>query len=107
MIEKESIARDAPWVALLNLEKGYGDGFVNLKSGATKVTNAGIGISDGADSGKNWSRTYIRQTPAQLVPGDRFEERTVFLLFRCSREGPLDSFLQLGEEIRTKFAGVP
>lgn len=60
LLEKEPIAYDAPWVAFVNLEKGYAYGFVNLECKAAKTVNAAIGISDGANNGKYWSRSLIR-----------------------------------------------
>ena len=103
LLEKEPIAADAPWVVFLNLEKGYGYGFVNLESRATKTVNAGTGISDGAQNGKYWSRRWISQADTPLAPGDRFEERIAYVLFRCSKDKPLDDFFDWEGQIRQRF----
>lgn len=104
LLRREPIAFDAPWVVFLNLDKGYGYGFVMLEGRATKTVNPGIGISDGANNGKYWSRRAIGgrvETP--LVVGDRFEERTAYVLFRCSKDRPLDEFFEWEREIRQRF----
>jgi hypothetical protein len=111
LLRDEPIAFEAPWLAFLNLEKGYGYGFVMLESRATKKSSPGIGISDGSNpSGKYWSRRIISggadggQTP--LVPGDQFEERTAYVLFRCSKDEPLDELFVWEEEIRRRFGST-
>lgn len=103
LLEKEPIAFDAPWVAFLNLEKGYGYGFVSLECKASRTTNPIIGISDGADNGKYWSRRFIGPDATALAPGDRFEERTAYILFSCSKEKPLDEFFDWEKQIRKRF----
>src|SRR5688572_30765565 len=65
-----------------------------------------VGISDGADNGKCWSRRWISRTDTPLVPGDQFEERTAYVLFRCSREKPLEDFFNWERQIRKRF-GTP
>lgn len=105
LLEKEGIAFEAPWVAFLNLDKGYGYGFIKLDSTATKTNNPGIGISDGADNGKYWSRVIIRgETP--LEPGDRFEERSAYVLFRTSKDKPLAEFFDWEKKIRAKHGAA-
>lgn len=101
LIQTEPIPFDAPWVVFLNLEKGYGYGFVMLDVKQSKTVNAGLGISDGADNGKYWSRRLIGQETA-LVPGDYFEERMAYVLFRTSKDKPLDEFFQREKEIRAR-----
>jgi hypothetical protein len=105
IIEKEPIAQDVPWLAFLNLERGYGYGFVMLESRATKMVNAGTGISDGAENGKYWSRRLISRTDTPLAAGDQFEERSAYVLFRCSSEKPLDEFFSLEKQIRKQTSG--
>lgn len=101
ILQKDPIVFDVPWVAFLNLERGYGYGFVALEVEQSKTANAGLGISDGADNGKYWSRRLIGQnTP--LAPGDYFEERTAYVLFRTSKDKPLDEFFQREKEIRAQ-----
>jgi hypothetical protein len=103
IIEQAPIAQDVPWLAFLNLDKGYGYGFVMLESKATKLVNAGTGISDGAENGKYWSRRLISRTDTPLAPGDQFEERSAYVLFRCSKEKPLNDFLNWEKQIRRRF----
>jgi hypothetical protein len=105
LLEKEEIAVDAPWVVFLNLDKGFGYGFVNLSYSATKTMHARLGISDGAENGKYWSRIIIGGAEMPLEAGDRFEERTAFVLFRCSREHPLEEFLSWEAKIRARHKG--
>ncbi|MGH9719919.1 MAG: hypothetical protein ACRD8O_06880 [Bryobacteraceae bacterium] len=104
LLEKEPIAVDAPWVVFVNLDKGYGYGYVKLDYKATKTANPATGISDGADNGKYWSRSIIRGTETPLQPGDRFEERTAYVLFRCSKENPLGEFFDWEKRIRSRFS---
>jgi hypothetical protein len=103
IIEKEPIAWDAPWVVFLNLEKGYGYGFVNLECKATRTVHPKINISDGAENGKYWSRYLVGQTPTTLAVGDQFDERTAYVLFRCSKEKPLEEFFEWEKKIRRRF----
>lgn len=103
ILEKEPIAADAPWLAFVNLDKGYGYGFVMLESRNTKTVNPATAISDGEGNGKYWSRYLISGAPGELKPGDRFEERTAYVLFRCSKEDPLREFFALEKEIRARF----
>ena len=103
LLEKEPIAADAPWVVFLNLEKGYGYGFVMLDYKATRSANPGIGISDGAENGKYWSRYMVIREPTRLEPGDRFEERSAYVLFGCTKAEPLREFFQWQKQIRSKF----
>lgn len=106
LLEKEPIAFDAPWLAFLNLEKGYGYGFVMLQCRAAKTVNPGTGISDGARNGKYWSRRLIGGAGTPLVAGDRFEERTAYVLFRCPKEKPLDEFFEWEKQIRERFGSA-
>jgi hypothetical protein len=103
IIEKEPIPAEVPWLVFLNLNKGYGYGFVSLESRASKRVNEGVGISDGARNGKYWSRRWISRSDTALVPGDHFEERNAYVLFRCSNEKPLDDFLNWERQIRKQF----
>jgi hypothetical protein len=92
-IEKDPIAADAPWVAFVNLEKGYGYGYIMLDYKSGKSVNAATIISDGANNGKYWSRYIVSHDPTQLEPGERYEERSAYVLFRCSKDKPLTEFL--------------
>jgi hypothetical protein len=102
LLEKEPIAFDAPWVAFLNLEKGYGYGFVSLAARQTKTAKPVLAISDGAGNGKYWARRLIDNVETALAPGDLFEERTAFVLFRTSKDKPLDELHSWEREIRRK-----
>ncbi len=106
IIEKEPIPAEVPWLVFLNLNKGYGYGFVSLESKASKRVNEGVGISDGARNGKYWSRRWISRTNTPLTPGDQFEERNAYVVFRCSKEKPLDDFFKWQQHIRTRFGAV-
>jgi hypothetical protein len=106
LLEKEPIAFDAPWLAFLNPDRGYGYGFVSLECRNSKIANAITGISDGAGNGKYWSRRLIGQSATPLEPGDQFEERTAYLLFRCSKDKPLDEFLDWERQIRRRFSAA-
>jgi hypothetical protein len=103
LIEKEPIAENAPWLVFLNLDKGYGYGYVMLESSNSRTEHPDIGISDGEGNGKYWSRHIVSAGPTELQPGDRFEERTVYVVFRCSKAEPLREFLSLERQIRAKF----
>jgi hypothetical protein len=103
LLEKEPIAADAPWLAFLNLDKGYGYGFVMLDYKATRTANPDIGISDGAENGKYWSRHIIVRQPTQIEPGDRFEERAAYVLFSCAKDEPLREFFRWRKQIQSKF----
>jgi hypothetical protein len=102
-IEKEPIAENAPWLVFLNLDKGYGYGYVMLKSSNSRTEHPDIGISDGEGNGKYWSRHIVAAGPTDLKVGDQFEERTAYVLFRCSKAEPLREFFQIEREIRAKF----
>ena len=76
----------------LNLDKGYGYGYVMLESRNSRTEHPDIGISDGEGNGKYWSRHIVSAGPTDLKPGDQFEERTVYVVFRCSKAAPLSEF---------------
>ncbi len=103
LLEKEPIAAEAPWLAFLNLDKGYGYGFVMLDYKATRSANPDTGISDGAENGKYWSRHIVVREPKQIETGDRFEERTAYVLFPCTKDQPLREFFQWQKQIQSKF----
>jgi hypothetical protein len=103
LLEREPIAADAPWLAFLNLEKGYGYGFVLLDYKATKSVHPDTGISDGVENGKYWSRRIIIREPTRIGPGDQFEERSAYVLFSCTKDEPLREFFQWRKQIHSKF----
>jgi hypothetical protein len=106
ILEKEPIAADAPWLAFLNLDKGYGYGFVMLDYKATRSANADIGVTDGAENGKYWQRHIIVGQPTRIETGDRFEERTAFVLFSCVKDDPLREFFQQQKQIQSRFRSM-
>ena len=96
----EPIAVDTPWVAFLNLEKGYGFGAVSLKYRATTTANPHVAINDGANKGKYWDRHLVSRVNTHLRPGDEYEEETAYVLFRCTAAEPLKEFLLWEKRIR-------
>jgi hypothetical protein len=95
ILDQRPIPVDAPWIAFLNQEKGYGYGAVTLDFKATKLAKATLSINDGAGNGKYWDRRIINQEATRLEPGDRFEERTAYVVFRR-----LDEFLGWAAKLR-------
>ncbi len=104
ILEKEPIDPGAPWMVFLNLEKGYGYGFVNLGWQASKTGNASIGVADGAGGARYWQRFLIIDAEVTVDPGDVWEETTVFVLFRTSPQDPLSDFLDWERKIRARFS---
>ncbi|MBK9167848.1 MAG: hypothetical protein IPM24_10330 [Bryobacterales bacterium] len=100
ILEKEPIPPDTPWVCFLNLDKGYGYGAVNLHYVATKTVNAHTSINDGANNGRYWDRHLISRTPTLLEPGERYEEKVAYVLFRAQRDNPLAEFLGWEKRLR-------
>lgn len=82
----EPLPADVPWVAFLNRDKGYGYGAVILGFSGTTLTNASTEIADGAGNGKYWYRQMIGRKSTPLKPGDRYDERTAYVLFRTLEE---------------------
>jgi hypothetical protein len=106
ILEKEPIPAEVPWLAFVNLDKGYGYGFVMLESEASKTANADTTISDGVRGGTNvltgryWSRHLISGTEIDLAPGDKFRERTAYVLFKCSKDRPVAELLDWAKKIK-------
>lgn len=92
ILEKEPLPADA-WVAFVNLEKGYGFGAVPLAYSATTEVNPHLSIDDGANNGKYWDRHIISRQATPLKPGDKFVERTAFVVFQLKPGGPAAEFL--------------
>jgi len=86
------LAADA-WIAFVNLNKGYGFGAVPIAASATTQVNPHLAIDDGAQNGKYWDRHLISRTNTPLKPGDKFTERTAFVLFRPQPGAPAAEFL--------------
>lgn len=100
VLEQDPLPVDVPWVAFVNLERGYGFGAVTLGYRATTTAGAHTVINDGANDGKYWDRHLISKQTTPLEPGDRYEERTAYVLFRASREAPVGEFLDWEKRLR-------
>lgn len=100
ILDKEPIPVDVPWVAFVNLERGYGFGAVVLDYQATTTAGATTSINDGAHNGKYWDRHLINRTSTPLRPGDRYEERTAYVLFRAAKDAPVAEFLDWERRLR-------
>ncbi|MEZ5399598.1 MAG: hypothetical protein R2729_07995 [Bryobacteraceae bacterium] len=94
-VARNPLAVDMPWIVFLNRERGYAFGAVTLGYEATTVANAKMSINDGANNGKYWDRYYVGQTATTLRPGDRYHERTAYVLAR-----DLDEFLAWEKKLR-------
>lgn len=100
VLEAKPIPVDAPWVAFVNPEKGYGFGAVVLAYEATTTAGAFTSINDGAQNGKYWDRRLISEKVTSLKPGDRYYEKTAFVLFRSSKADPYGEFFDWEKRIR-------
>ena len=98
LLMKTPLAKDVPWVAFWNPEKRYGFGAVVLDYRATTEANADTQIADGANNGKYWYRQIIARQATALKPGDRYLERTAFVLFQT-----LDEFQLWERKLRHPF----
>lgn len=107
LLEKNPLPVDLPWIAFLNLEKGYGYGAVVLRHQASRTAGAKMSINDGARNGRYWDRRLIDQRTTRLQPGDTFEEETAYVLFRCTREAPLAEFFDWEQRIRNPLQVAP
>ena len=76
---------------------------LELESRNSRTEHPDIGISDGEGNGKYWSRHLVSTGPTDLQPGDQFEERTAYVVFRCSKAAPLREFLAAERKIWAKF----
>ncbi len=104
VLDKNPLPVGLPWIAFVNPEKGYGYGAVTLGFQATKLVNAMMSINDGAENGKYWDRRIVNQKSTMLQPGDRFEERTAYVLFRASPRDPVGEFLKIERKLRAEKA---
>ncbi|MEP7361795.1 MAG: hypothetical protein ABI972_00950 [Acidobacteriota bacterium] len=86
VLAEAPLAKDIPWVAFWNPEKQYGFGAVVLGYKATTENGANTQIADGANNGKYWYRQMIAQRRTPLKRGDRYFERTAFVLFQTLDE---------------------
>jgi len=108
ILEREPIPADTPWVCFVNLEKGYGYGAVVLDYKATRTAGAAVtSINDGAGNGKYWDRRLINQVNTKVEPGERWEERTAYLLFKAPSDAPVSDFLQWERKIRAAAGRRP
>ena len=95
ILAESPLAKDIPWLAFWNPAKRYGFGAVILDYQATTENGANTQIADGANNGKYWYRQMIAQRTTPLKPGDRYYERTAFVLFQT-----LDEFLSWERKLR-------
>ncbi|MCB9385644.1 MAG: hypothetical protein H6509_13595 [Bryobacterales bacterium] len=100
VLEKSPLAPDVPWIAFVNLDKGYGFGAVTLGYSATTTAGAHLSINDGAQNGKYWDRRIVDQKTTLLAPGDRYEEESAYVLFHASRENPVGELLDWEKRLR-------
>jgi hypothetical protein len=91
--KKQPLPADS-WIAFVNLDKGYGFGAVPLDWSATTSANAHLSLDDGANNGKYWDRHIISRVAKHLKPGEKFAERTAFVLFRPRPDDPAGEFLE-------------
>ncbi|MEZ5365913.1 MAG: hypothetical protein R2748_27170 [Bryobacterales bacterium] len=100
VLEKSPLAPDVPWVAFVNLDKGYGFGAITLDYAATTTSGAHLSINDGAQNGKYWDRRLVDQKTTPLKPGDRYEEESAYVLFHASRDQPVAELLEWEKRLR-------
>jgi hypothetical protein len=98
-----ALPADVPWICFLNPEKGYGYGAVVLDYRATTTLGPKTMINDGAENGRYWDRHLISRRATPLRPGDRYEERTAYVVVSSSVDEPLADFLKQEREIRAKY----
>jgi hypothetical protein len=107
LLEKLPLPAGTPWIAFVNPERGFGFGAVVLEYKATTTANAMTAINDGARDGKYWDRHLIGRVNTRLKPGDRYEERTAYVLFRASPGAPLAEFLAWEKKLRNPLKAEP
>ncbi|MBL8230405.1 MAG: hypothetical protein JNL98_18085, partial [Bryobacterales bacterium] len=100
LLEKDPLPLDTPWVAFYHQQRGYGYGAVVLHYTATTTAKAKTSINDGAGNGKYWDRYLIGQVNTALKPGDRYTERTAYVLFRTRPGAPVGEFLEWEKRLR-------
>ncbi len=101
ILEKEPIPVDAPWVAFVNLDKGYGYGAIALEYKSTMTAGAAmVSINDGVNNGKYWDRRLINQVNTKVEPGTRWEERNAYVLFHAPQDAPVREFLDWVKRLR-------
>ena len=104
--KKRPLAADS-WIAFVNLDKGYGFGAVPLDWSATTKVNPHLSIDDGANNGKYWDRHIISRVATPLKPGDKFTERTAFVLFRPRPNAPAAEFLEWRDRLLHPLRAEP
>ncbi|MCS7023440.1 MAG: hypothetical protein NZV14_01465 [Bryobacteraceae bacterium] len=100
LLEKEPLAVDLPWIAFYHADRGYGYGAVVLSYTASQTAQPKTSINDGANNGKYWDRHLISQVKTPLKAGDRYTEKTAYVLFRTRRGSPLGEFLDWERRLR-------
>jgi hypothetical protein len=97
---------DVPWVAFVNLEKGFGYGAVVLKYKAGTTANPITSINDGVNPpARYWDRRLVNQKDTPLKVGDKYEEETAYVLFKvpAAKDKALDEFFALRDKIVKKY----
>ena len=105
-LEKSPLPPDS-WIAFVNLDKGYGFGAVPLSWSATTKVNPHLSIDDGAGNGKYWDRHIISRVSTPLKAGDKFTERTAFVLFRPRPGAPAAEFLEWKDRLLHPLQAEP
>jgi hypothetical protein len=59
-----------------------------------------MSVNDGAGGGQYWDRHLVSRQATDLEPGDRYEERTAYVLFRAPREAPVAELLEWEKRLR-------
>lgn len=106
ILEKSPLPADS-WIAFVNLDKGYGFGAVPLSWSATTKVNPHLSIDDGAGNGKYWDRHIISRVSTPLKAGDKFTERTAFILFRPRPGAPAAEFLEWRDRLLHPLQAEP
>ena len=104
--KRRPLAADS-WIAFVNLDKGYGFGAVPLAWSATTKVNPQLSIDDGANNGKYWDRHIINRVATPLKTGDKFTERTAFVLFRPRPNAPAAEFLEWRDRLLNPLRAEP
>ena len=70
--------------------------FTDMHSPSSVCTPTRYGIL----TGRYFSRHLISGKEVDLVPGDKFRERTAYVLFKCSKDRPVAELLDWATKIR-------
>ena len=107
VMEKNPIPADVPWLCFFDENRGFGYGAVILAYEATTTAGAKHSINIGVNDARYWDRHLISKTNTKLKPGDRYYERTAYVLFPAPKGDPLKEFLEWGRRIRNPLKAQP